>query len=93
MVLTTEKADGIFSSAFSKREIRMKKYLILSDTVADSKKLTVGDIVELSEAEGNTLVGYNKAELYLKKETKKTSDRSVGLETSKTPKLKKRKSK
>ena len=36
----------------------MKKYLILSYTVADSKKLTVGDIVELSEAEGNTLVGY-----------------------------------
>ena len=71
----------------------MKKYLILSDTVADSKKLTVGDIVELSETEGNTLVGYNKAELYVEKETKKTSDRSVGLENSKTPKLKKRKSK
>ena len=49
----------------------MKKYLILSDTVADSKKLTVGDIVELSEAEGNTLVGYKKAELYVEKETKK----------------------
>ena len=49
----------------------MKKYLILSDTVADSKKLTVGDIVELPEAEGNTLVGYKKAELYVEKETKK----------------------
>ena len=41
----------------------MKKYLILSDTLADNKKVKAGDVVELSDEEGNTLIGYKKAEL------------------------------
>ena len=90
MVLTTEKAEGVISSALSKKENDMKKYLILSDTLADSKFVKAGVVVELSTDEGNTLIGYKKAELYTKKETKKQSNRSVGLKTSDTSKPKKR---
>jgi hypothetical protein len=90
MTLTTEKAAGIMSAAFSKKGDEMKKYLILSDTLADNKKVKAGDVIELSEAEGNILIGYKKAEIATVKETKKKSDRSVGLEKSETPTLKKR---
>ena len=47
MTLTTEKAVGIMSTAFSKKGDEMKKYLILSDTLADNKKVKAGDVVEL----------------------------------------------
>lgn len=90
MTLTTEKAVGILSTAFSKKGDVMKKYLILSDTLADNKKVKAGDVVELSDKEGNTLIGYKKAELSTVKETKKKTDRSVGLEKSETPSPKKR---
>ena len=52
----------------------MKKYKILTDTVAGGSKVHAGDIVELPEHEGHSLCGYGKAE---------KQDRSVGLETSK----------
>lgn len=90
MTLTTEKAVGIMSAAFSEKGENMKKYLILSDTLADNKKVKAGDVVELTDEEGNTLIGYKKAELSTKKESKKESNRSVGLEKSETPSPKKR---
>ncbi len=90
MTLTTEKAVGILPTAFSKKGDEMKKYLILSDTLADNKKVKAGDTVELSDDEGAILVGYKKAELSTVKETKKKTDRSVGLEKSETPSPKKR---
>ena len=90
MTLTTEKAVGILPTAFSKKGDEMKKYLILSDTLADNKKVKAGDVVELSDDEGAVLVSYRKAELHTAKETKKKADRSVGLEKSETPSPKKR---
>ena len=77
-------------TAFSKKGDEMKKYLILSYTLADNKTVKAGDIVELSDEEGITLIGYKKAELSTVKETKKKTDRSVGLENSETPSPKKR---
>ena len=47
MTLKTEKAVGILSTAFSKKSDVMKKYLILSDTLADNKKVKAGDVVGL----------------------------------------------
>ena len=88
MVLTTEKADGIYSSAFSAKKKTMNKYLILKNTVANGKKLEAGDVVELAESDGNSLIGYNKAELTTADAKKKSSNRSVGLKKS-SKKLKK----
>ena len=47
MVLTTEKAVGVFSTALSKNKESKMKVLILRDTVADGKKVSAGDLVEL----------------------------------------------
>jgi len=66
------------------------KYLILADTVANQKRVNAGDVVELSNEEGNILVGYGKAEVFKGKEKPKKADRSVGLKTSDTPKPKAR---
>ena len=81
---------GLMPTTPNNKERVMKKYLILSDTLADSKKVKAGDVVELSQDEGMALIGYKKAELYTAKETKKESNRSVGLETSEAPAPKKR---
>ena len=40
----------------------MKKYLILSDTVANGERVKAGQVVELPEHIGNELIGYHKAE-------------------------------
>ena len=38
------------------------KYTILKDTVAGGKKVSAGDVVELSDDEGRILESYGKAE-------------------------------
>jgi hypothetical protein len=82
---------GGLKSPFSKEVIFMK-YLILKDTVAGGKKVSAGDVVELSIDEGKILESYGKAEEA--KETKsEKKDRSVGLESSEKPKVTRRKSK
>ena len=88
MALSTNKMGGLISTHLNKGG--KMKYLILQDTVANKEKVKAGDIVELSDEEGNTLIGYKKAELSTVKETKKKTDRSVGLEKSETPSPKKR---
>jgi hypothetical protein len=70
----------------------MKKYLILTDTVANRKKIRAGEVIELSEEEGRSLCSYGKAEVFVEQESKKV-DRSVGLEQSDAPKVSKRKAK
>lgn len=72
--------------------LNMKKYLILSDTVAGGKKVRAGDVVELKEDEGHVLCDYGKAHPHVEQQTKK-SDRSVGLKESDAPKVSKRKAK
>jgi hypothetical protein len=92
MVLTTEKAAGITSAAFSKNKESKMKVLILRDTVADGKKVSAGDVVEINNDTANTLISYGKAEASDGKVSEK-KDRSVGLEKSEQPKVTKRKGK
>ena len=91
MVLTTEKAVGIFSTALSKNKESKMKVLILRDTVADGKKVSAGDVVELDNDTANNLISYGKAEVSEGKVSEK-KDRSVGLEKSEV-KVKRRKGK
>jgi hypothetical protein len=81
MVLTTEKAVGVFSTALSKNKESKMKVLILRDTVADGKKVSAGDVVELNNDTANVLISYGKAEVSEGKVSEK-KDRSVGLEKS-----------
>ena len=91
MVLTTEKAVGVFSTALSKNKESKMKVLILRDTVADGKKVSAGDVVELGNDTANILISYGKAEVSEGKVSEK-KDRSVGLEKSEV-KVKRRKGK
>jgi len=91
MVLTTEKAVGVFSTALSKNKESKMKVLILRDTVADGKKVSAGDVVELNNDTANILISYGKAEVSEGKVSEK-KDRSVGLEKSEV-KVKRRKGK
>ena len=91
MVLTTEKAVGVFSTALSKKKESKMKVLILRDTMASGKKVSAGDVVELDNDTANTLISYGKAEISKGKVSEK-KDRSVGLEKSEI-KVKKRKGK
>tara|TARA_B100000900_G_scaffold337106_1_gene298979 strand:+ start:849 stop:1097 length:249 start_codon:yes stop_codon:yes gene_type:complete len=70
--------------------LKMTKYKILQDTMADGKKVHAGDVVELLEHEGNALIGYQKAEVYVPVSKPKKADRSVGLKKSETKEVKKR---
>lgn len=81
MVLTTEKAVGSFSTALSKNKESKMKVLILRDTVADGKKVSAGNVVELNNDTANILISYGKAEVSEGKVSEK-KDRSVGLEKS-----------
>ena len=91
MVLTTEKAVGVFSTALSKNKESKMKVLILRDTMASGKKVSAGDVVELDNDTANTLISYGKAEISQGKVSEK-KDRSIGLEKSEV-KVKKRKGK
>tara|TARA_B100000242_G_scaffold283903_1_gene246635 strand:+ start:712 stop:987 length:276 start_codon:yes stop_codon:yes gene_type:complete len=91
VVLTTEKAVGVFSTALSKKKESKMKVLILRDTMASGKKVSAGDVVELDNDTANTLISYGKAEISQGKVSEK-KDRSVGLEKSEI-KVKKRKGK
>lgn len=70
--------------------LKMKKYLIIKDTMSGGKRVHSGDVIEVTESEGMTLVSCHKAELFVEKEQPKKSDRSVGLEKSETKAPKKR---
>ena len=67
------------------------KVLILRDTIADGKKVSAGDVIELTNDTANTLISYGKAEASDGKVSEK-KDRSVGLEKSEV-KVKRRKGK
>ena len=47
--------------------LNMKKYKILTDTMAGGSKVHAGDIVELNDSEGHSLCAYNKAEIHVAK--------------------------
>tara|TARA_R100000353_G_scaffold2865_1_gene4401 strand:+ start:41 stop:316 length:276 start_codon:yes stop_codon:yes gene_type:complete len=91
MVLTTEKAVGIYSTALSKDKESKMKVLILRDTVADGKKVSAGEVIDIDNDTANVLISYGKAEASDGKVSEK-KDRSVGLEKSEV-KVKRRKGK
>ena len=91
MVLTTEKAVGGFSTALSKDKESKMKVLILRDTVADGKKVSAGEVIDIDNDTANVLISYGKAEASDGKVSEK-KDRSVGLEKSEV-KVKRRKGK
>ena len=91
MVLTTEKAVGVFSTALSKNKEGKMKVLILRDTVADGKKVSAGEVIDIDNDTANVLISYGKAEASDGKVSEK-KDRSVGLEKSEV-KVKRRKGK
>ena len=70
--------------------LKMTKYKILQDTVANGSKVHAGDVVELDQETGHSLCGYGKAEIHVEKPKAKQADRSVGLETSEVKAPKKR---
>lgn len=71
--------------------LEMKKYLITKATVCNGQRVNPGDVVEVTVDEGFILVNCNKAQEYVEPKPKpKKVDRSVGLETSDTPAVKKR---
>ena len=78
---------GLVSASF--KQGKNMKVLILADTVANSKKVHAGDVIEVTQSEAHILIGCNKASVHVAKE-KKESNRSVGLEVFETPKPKKR---
>lgn len=79
------------STSISKKKVTKMKVLILRDTIADGKKVSAGDVIELSNDTANTLISYGKAEVSEGKVSVK-KDRSVGLEKSEV-KVKRRKAK
>ena len=91
MVLTTEKGWALCPPPFQKKKVTKMKVLILRDTIADGKKVSAGDVIELTNDTANTLISYGKAEVSEGKVSAK-KDRSVGLEKSEI-KVKKRKAK
>ena len=72
------------------KEVKMASYLILKSCVAGGEARNAGDIVELSEQEGKSLVAMNRVKPCEAREVPETVDRSVALEASDGPKLTKR---
>ena len=79
------------STSISQKKVTKMKVLILRDTIADGKKVSAGDVIELTNDTANTLISYGKAEVSEGKVSAK-KDRSVGLEKSEV-KVKRRKAK
>ena len=51
------------------------KVLILADTVANSKRVHAGDVIEVSQSEAHILIGCNKASVHVAKEKKESKVR------------------
>ena len=65
-------------------------YLITKSCVAGGSRRNAGDVVDLTDAEGRSLIAMGRAELAAVVEKPKVSDRSVALDTSDAPAPKKR---
>ena len=73
----------------SQQGVKMS-YLFLKSCVAGGNACSAGDVVELSEQEGKTLMAMGRVQKVSVSEAA-PADRSVALETSDAPKLTKRK--
>lgn len=71
----------------------MKHYVILKSCFAGGERRAVGDVIQLSDSEGNALISMNRASLTDAPKPQEDENRSVGLEESTVAAPKKRKSK
>lgn len=68
----------------------MANYLILKSCVAGGAARNAGEIVELSEQEGKSLLAMGRVHVAPERAATGVADRSVGLEASNAPKVSKR---
>jgi hypothetical protein len=68
----------------------MANYLIIKSCVAGGAARNAGEIVELSEQEGKSLLAMGRVDVAPESAAAAAADRSVGLEASNAPKVSKR---
>jgi starvation-inducible outer membrane lipoprotein len=68
----------------------MANYLILKSCMAGGSARSAGEIVELSEQEGKSLLGMGRVQVASESAAPAVADRSVALDTSDAPKVSKR---
>ncbi len=68
----------------------MANYLILKSCMAGGAARSAGEIVELSEQEGKSLLAMGRVQVAPERAAPAVADRSVGLEVSDAPKVSKR---
>lgn len=81
---------GGFGRPQPQEEVKMTSYLILKSCVAGGAARSAGEIVELSDQEGKSLLSMNRVQAHEARSVIETVDRSVALETSDGPKFAKR---
>lgn len=85
----TLKWEGLTALPTSQKDDPMP-YLITKSCMAGGKRRSAGDVVDLTESEGRSLILMARAEVAAVVETPKVSDRSVALSQSEAPAPKKR---
>jgi len=80
----TLKWEGLTALPTSQKDNPMP-YLITKSCMAGGKRCNAGDVVDLSEAEGRSLVTMGRAEVAPAVKKPTVSDRSVALDKSETP--------
>lgn len=85
----TLKWEGLTALPTSQKDNPMP-YLITKPCMAGGARRSAGDVVELNEAEGRSLVTMGRAEIATVVQKPTVSDRSVALEASDAPTPKKR---
>ena len=68
----------------------MANYLILKSCMAGGAARSAGEIVELSEQEGKSLLAMGRVQVAPERAAPAVADRSIGLEVSDAPKVSKR---
>ena len=79
--------EGFKSPPFS---TGVAMYLVLKSTVAAGKRVSAGDVIELSVDEANELLAMGRVEPAKEKPKAEIADRSVSLESSDAPAVKTR---
>ena len=85
----TLKWEGLTALPTSQKDNPMP-YLITKSCMAGGSRRSAGDVVELNDAEGRSLVTMGRAEIAAVVQKPTVSDRSVALDASDAPAPKKR---
>lgn len=87
----TLKWEGFSGPPSPDSEKTMKHYLVLKNCMAGGQRRQAGDVLELPASEGNILISMGRIKVAdAPKPVEKVEDRSVELDKSDAPKLKKR---